>query len=372
VELLRHLRQEGIEVEVLAPAFAGQGSHMIDGVPVHRFRYAPARWEMLTHEEGAPNKIRRQPWYLLLLPPYLVAGMVAAWRVSRSGRFDIVHVHWPVPQGWLGWAARWAGGGRLVATFYGADLVLSRRFKVVRPFVAAFVRSCAEVAAISTYTAGELANLTGAEARLIPYGISMPEREGEWPAVPGLILTVGRLIARKGQAYLINAMPLVRDHPEARLVIIGEGHERPQLEALIQTQGLAERVTLAGRVSDEDLQRYYASCDIFVLPSIVDETGDTEMLGMVSLEAMRYGKPVIATEVGGIPDIVRDGQTGLLVPQQDSAALAAAMARLLDDPELAGRLGRAGYEFARDHYAWPAVVAQTLALYGRGPADHAA
>ena len=139
-------------IEILAPSYAGLRSHTIDGMPVHRFRYAPARWETLTHEEGAPNKIRQNPLYLLLLPFYLLAGMLAAWRVGRNRRFDVIHVHWPVPQGLLGWIARLAGGGRLVATFYGADLVMAQRFRFVRPFLRFFVHTCADVAAISSYT----------------------------------------------------------------------------------------------------------------------------------------------------------------------------------------------------------------------------
>lgn len=366
VEMLRLLRDQGWAIEILAPSYSGLRSHMIDDMPVHRFRYAPARWETLTHEEGAPNKIRQNPLYLLLLPFYLVAGMLTAWRVGRSGHFDVIHVHWPVPQGLLGWVARLAGGGRLVATFYGADLVMSQRFRFVLPFLRYFVHTCADVAAISSYTARELAASTGAEARLIPYGISLPSEDAEWPAEPGLILTVGRLIARKGQGYLIEAMLLLAaaGHAHARLVIVGEGPERPHLDGLIRTLGLAQRVTLTGRVSDEALQRYYMACQLFVLPAIVDDTGDTEMLGMVSLEAMRYRKPVVASSVGGIADIVQDGVTGLLVKQRDPGALAIAIHHLLSNPSLATELGQAGYQFARDHFSWPSVLAQTLMLYG--------
>ena len=289
--------------------------------------------------------------------------MLAAWRLGRSGRFDLIHVHWPMPQGLLGLAARWAGGGRLVATFYGADLVMSRRFRWVRPFVRYFARQCADVAAISSFTAREVVEATGVEPRIIPYGIALPPEEGFWPAQRGLILTVGRLVARKGHVFLIEAMALLRDHPEARLVIVGEGHERPELEAAIGRLGLADRVELTGRISDEALNRLYQACHIFVLPAIVDSGGDTEMLGMVSLEAMRYRKPVIATRVGGITDIVQDGETGILVAQRDPHALADAIDRLLGDPALAERLGIGGYEFARQHFAWPAVLEQTLALY---------
>ena len=179
-----------------------------------------------------------------------------------------------------------------------------------------------------------------------------------------MILTVGRLIARKGQPYLIEAMALLADHPHAHLVIVGEGHERPALEATVARLGLADRVTLKGRVSDEELNRLYRACQVFALPGIVDAAGDTEMLGMVLLEAMRYRKPVVCTRVGGTVDILTDGENGLLVPEKDPAQLAAAIRRLLDDAALADRIGGAGYVTARDRFGWPEIVRRTKAIYG--------
>ena len=368
VELLGLLRQQGFTVAALAPAFRGQGSHEIYQMHVQRFRYAPARWETLTHEEGAPNKIRRNPLYLLALPLYLISGVCAAWRMGRR-RYDVIHVHWPMPQGLLGLVARWAGGGRLVTTFYGADLVMSKRFPLARPFLRYFAGQCADVATISSFTAREVVTVTGVTPRIIPYGIVLPPVAARWPTERGLILTVGRLVARKGHIFLVEAMALLKQRPAARLVIVGEGHERPQSQAAIRRRDLADRVELMGRISDERLNELYAACHIFVLPAIVDSTGDTEMLGMVSLEAMRYRKPVVATQVGGISDIVTDEETGLLVSQRDPAALAAAIDRLLGDDALTERLGQAGYDFARQHFGWPAVVQQTLALYGRPDAN---
>ena len=379
VELLGLLRERGVEVEILAPAFRGQGSHTVHGMRVHRFRYAPAPWETLTHEEGAPNKIRANPLYLLLLPLYLLAGMWAAARLAWRREYRIIHVHWPVPQGIFGvlarWVARLAPGRarreppRLVATFYGADLVLVRRFPVLHPFLGWFTRRCQDLAAISSYTRRELMRLApAATPRTIPYGIALPPQDAQWPVEPGLVLTVGRLIQRKGIRYLIQAMAqlptLLPPSRKARLVIVGQGHERPSLEALVQELGLEERVSFAGRVSDAELEALYAACELFVLPAIVDSSGDTEMLGMVLLEAMRYRKPVVASDVGGIPDIVTHGVNGLLVPQKDPQALAQAIARLLTDRDLSRRLGEKGYNEARRRFSWPAVLAETLALYG--------
>ncbi len=367
VELLGLLRRDGLSVDVLAPAHRGQGDHLIQGMQVHRFRYAPARWETLTHEEGAPNKIRVNPLYLLLVPLYVVSGLWAAWRMGRSGGYDLVHVQWPVPGGLFGLAARRAGGGRLVLTFHGAEVVLAKRFPFVSSFLRYITRHCDAVLANSSYTAAALEKVTGVAAQVIPFGVAVPA-ESDLPAgaelEPGMILTVGRLIARKGQVYLIEAMALLADRPDAHLVIVGEGHERPALEAAVARLGLAATVTLKGRVTEEELVRLYRACQVFALPGIVDAAGDTEMLGMVLLEAMRFHKPVICTHVGGTVDILTDGENGLLVPEKDPARLAAAIRSLMDDVCLADRIAGAGYATARDRFGWPEIVRRTKAVYG--------
>ena len=119
----------------------------------------PGRWETLTHEEGAPNKIRVNPLYLLLVPLYVLSGLWAAWQMGRRGRYDLIHVYWPVPGGLFGLAARWAGGGRLILTVLGAELVLARRFFFVAPFMRLVAKQADGVAAISTFTCRELTAL---------------------------------------------------------------------------------------------------------------------------------------------------------------------------------------------------------------------
>jgi len=177
------------------------------------------------------------------------------------------------------------------------------------------------------------------------------------------ILFVGRLIERKGLPYLIEALGGLRQHLPAALDIVGTGSQQAALEQVAAERGVADVVRFLGRVSNSELARLYASCDVFVLPSIVDSHGDTEGLGVVLLEAMSYGRPVVATDVGGIPDIVLDERTGLLVPQKDAPALAHAMRRLLANRALAKRLGAGGRDHVRAHFSWPSIVDRVLALY---------
>jgi glycosyltransferase involved in cell wall biosynthesis len=165
--------------------------------------------------------------------------------------------------------------------------------------------------------------------------------------------------------HLVEALAQLPRASGARLVVIGDGPEASRIRARALELGIGDRVQLRGRLPDEALRAAYASADVFVLPAIVDARGDTEGLGVVLLEAMNFGVPVVASAVGGIIDIVIDGETGLLVPSADSGQLAAALQRLWSDPEFASRLGAEGQRFVADKFSWPAIVAQWLTVYRR-------
>jgi glycosyltransferase involved in cell wall biosynthesis len=174
------------------------------------------------------------------------------------------------------------------------------------------------------------------------------------------VLFVGRLVQRKGVRHLIDAIAHVR---EAHLVVIGDGPERTALEAHARDLEIADRVEIRGRVSDEELRAAYAASDVLVLPSVLDARGDTEGLGVVLLEAMSYGVPVVASDIGGITDIVEHEKSGLLVPPGDATQLARALERLMRDPALASRLGSAGRERVRSAFGWMEIMAKWDAVY---------
>lgn len=376
-QTVRHLRQSGVEVEVFAPAYQGLRSHRIDGVPVHRFRYFPRRWEYLTHNEGATNKVQRTPLYAVLAVFYIVCGALAMLRYARTHRFDVFEAHWPFPHALFAWIGARRQRAGLSLRFYGAELMLADRLAPVRPFLRFFMRRAHRANAISTFTAQRALCLLERQMAVVPYGSAVPlaapqeepERNGAASAATGStrraeLLFVGRLVARKGVEYLVRAMPLVRARGiDAHLTVVGSGHREAEIRQAIDAAGAADLVTLAGRVSEEEKIRLYRACDAYVHPAIVDAGGDTEMLGVVLIEAMAYRKPVIASDVGGIPDVIQDGDTGLLVPQQDPQALADAIARVLRDPELAHRIGQAGYERARDYFSWARITAQLVEEY---------
>lgn len=368
VQLLLRLRARGHEIDVLASSYRGLGDQDHEGIRVHRFRYFPARWERLTHEETAPDRMRRSPLYAVMPVFFLAAGMRRAWALARHHRYDLVHVHWPMPMVLLGWAARRAHRMPMITTFYGIELRwVQSRLPFLKWIVRWAARTSAQAVAISSYTARELRKFADVPVEVIPYTAELPPPSvaGKPPAGDRSILFVGRLIERKGVQHLIRALGSVREHTAARVVVIGDGPERPHLEAVAQAAGVAEHVDFRGRVTDEELRRAYAAADVFVLPSVLDARQDTEGLGVVLLEAMNYAVPVIASDIGGITDIVQHDRTGLLVPPGDERALANALWRILTDPALSHRLGEAGRLRLHDAFSWDRIVDQWDRVYRR-------
>lgn len=366
VELLLRLRARGHEIDVLASSYRGLGDQEYQGICVRRFRYFPARWERLTHEETAPDRMRRSPLYAIMPLFFLLSGMRRAWALARQRRYDIVHVHWPMPMVLLGWAARRAHRMPMVTTFYGIELRwVQSRLPFLKWLVRRAARTSSQAVAISSYTAHELRKFADVPIEVIPYTAEFPPPSSTVTArgTDEAILFVGRLIERKGVQHLIRALGTVRERTPARLIIIGDGPERPHLEELARDAGVAEHVDFRGRVSDEELRQAYATAKVFVLPSVLDARQDTEGLGVVLLEAMNYSVPVVASNIGGITDIVQHERTGLLVPPGDETALAAALTRLLTDRALSNTLGTAGLRVLRESFSWERIVDRWEAVY---------
>src|SRR5205814_1281747 len=210
VELIKRQRAAGHDAQVFAPSYHGSADHEFAGIPVHRFRYFFARWESLTHDESAADRMRRSLLYRLMPAPFVMAGMFAIWRLCRRERYDVVHVHWPVPLALWGWGARRARRAAVVLTFYGIEL---RWVKRALPFLTGLVlwacRRADRGVAISSETAHAIRELAPHPADIIPSAPAFPGGDGPKPCdcAPGggwpvTILLVGGVVEQKGLAYL--------------------------------------------------------------------------------------------------------------------------------------------------------------------------
>jgi colanic acid/amylovoran biosynthesis glycosyltransferase len=306
-DLAEQLRRRGVEVDVVAP-----GTYRHFG---------------LADGPGVAANLRRRPW---AAAPLLVSMALAARRGARSA--DLVHAHWLQSA-----APAFLSGRPVVVTLHGSDVELARRAPAVaRPLL----RRARAVVAVSEALAAEARRLGAEEVHVIPNGVELPAEVGE-EAEPPEVLFVGRLSPEKGVDDLLAAAEGLK------LVVVGDGPLRARVPGA------------SGFLQREELARRYARAAVVVCPS------RREGFGVVCAEAMAHGRPVVASAVGGLAELVVDGETGLLVAPGDRIALRAALDRLLADRELRRRLGEAGRKRIAEHYGWETVVGATLSCYGR-------
>ena len=371
---IAHLKKAGLDIQVLAPAYKGLKSHEIDGVKVNRFRYAPAEWEMLTHEEGAPSKMASKPWLQLLAIPYIISGFFKCIKICRKFKPDIIHAHWPFPHAYIALGAAKLFRIPLVLNFHGAELLLIRKKKWVKPLLKFAIGQAQAVFANSSFTASKIKALRNVDVEWSPYGTTLEfgNRNSEFGMEPHpingkfKILFVGRHIERKGICYLIEAAKyLPRDQFEIRIVGVGDlTEELKKLASESATPNSAE-IIFTGKLSPEALANEYRTANVFTLPAIVDSKGDTEGLGVVLIEAMELGLPIVASNVGGIPDVVVDGETGILVPEKDPQALASAYKRLAAEPELVKQLLAGSRKRIAECFTWDGIIERQIAVYNK-------
>ena len=388
---IAHLKKAGVEIQVLAPAYKGLKSHDIDGTHVNRFRYAPASWEILTHEEGAPSKMASKPWLQLLAIPYIINGFFQCIRICRKWRPDIIHAHWPFPHAYIALGAAKLFKIPLVLNFHGAELLLIRKKKWVKPLLKFAIGQAQAIFANSSFTAGKIKALRNVNVEWSPYGTTLEDNKDESGVILSetkdpvtivphpvngkfKILFVGRHIERKGICYLIEAAKhLPRDKFEIRIVGVGDLTEQLKQQAALlderretkdeRTQSAS--IIFTGKLSPEDLANEYKTANVFTLPAIVDHKGDTEGLGVVLIEAMELGLPIVASNVGGIPDVVVDGESGILVPEKDPAALADAFKRLEADPTLIQKLLAGARNRIDKCFTWDGIIERQVEVYKR-------
>jgi glycosyltransferase involved in cell wall biosynthesis len=263
-----------------------------------------------------------------MLPAMLRNFQAAARRAAADA--DLVHAHW-LPTGLV--AAR--VGKPFVVQLWGTDVELARRAPALARHV---LRRARLVICPSRALADSARSLGAGEVRVIPSGVELPASVGD-EADPPEVFFAGRLSAEKGILELVEAAQGMN------LVVAGDGPLRDKVPGAL------------GFVPHHSLGPLYERAAVVAVPS------HREGFGVVCAEAMAYGRPVVASAVGGLLDLVVDGETGLQVPPRDPGALRAALQRLLGDRDLRKRLGAAARERVQKHFTWPAVTKETIAAY---------
>jgi len=356
-ELARRLGDR-FEVHVLCPHAQGAKlREQMDGVYVHRYRYAPQRFEVLVNDGGMLANVRRSSWKWLLVPGFIFSQWVCTLILTRKIRPAAVHAHWLLPQGLI--AAATVKTTPLVVTAHGADLFALRglAFERLRAWV---VRRASAITLVSQAMRQRLLKeIPGSDVSVLSMGVDTsvcftPGTDRE----ESELLFVGRLVEKKGLMHLVAALPaVVTQCPRITLSIVGDGPEKERLQKQVCDLGLQDHVRFLGALPQARLPEYYRRATIFVAPFVEAASGDQEGLGLVVAEAMACGCPVIVGDVQAVRDLVND-QTGLIVYSSNHSVLAQAIITLLNDPLQRVILGGAGRRHVEQHFSWDAVSSQ--------------
>jgi len=363
-ELSRRLAGRFRVIAVCPHAPGAATREVMDGVEVVRYRYAPERWETLVNDGGIVANLRRSRWKLLLLPGFVLAQLWAAWRVCRREGVDVVHAHWLVPQGLVAVTLRMLGRGRppFVVTSHGADLyaLRGRAWDVVKRFVAG---RASAVTVVSSAMKDQLAKLgvPGGKVMVQSMGVDLSERFTPDPSVPRSsreILFVGRLVEKKGVRHLLDAMPAVLEEiPDARLTIAGFGPEEAALREQVSRLGLDGSVRFLGAGRQAELPGLYRRAALFVAPFVQASTGDQEGLGLVLVEAIGCGCPVLAGGVPAVADVLGQLAASNIVDPADTAMLARRMVEIISGQEAVRERAQRLRQLIVERFDWRYVAA---------------
>ena len=410
-EIAAGLVRRGHTVHVVAPFHRDVRRAPVErGVHLHFFRYSPIeRLNVWGYAESLHADISVKGRTLLAAPLAVAASVRALLRVTSAkhrtqsaeqdqqhsvlvsspraalhSTFDLIHAHWVLPNAVPAALVARLRGLPLVISLHGSDIFLAEQAAPLSFTAGAAMRSAAMITACSGDLRKRAVRLGAVpqNVEVIPYGVdphafrpdsgaaTQVRAELGLPADAPLILTVSRLVYKKGLTYLLEALPaILAQHPCAVLVMAGYGDLRDELEQRADELGVAAHVHFPGQLERERTARFISAADVYVVPSVRDQRGNVDGLPNALLEGMGEARPIVASCVAGIPEVITNGEHGLLVPERDPAALAAAVSRLLSDRALAQRLGAAARHRITTELTWDQTAARFEAVYQRAVGD---
>lgn len=353
-QLSRHLAEAGAEVSVLAPMGRGAGDFdSTQGFRIKRILLDPA--EDALHRVAENARLARTLWV----------------EIRELKPDSLLCIHWD-PCSYLarGVLATVRNGPPYYLIAHGMELFqlpVSRPRRWIKARLRSFGLGPRKLFAVSKFTRNQVISLgvPPGRVKVIPNGVEWDADREMGPTKqdgcgPKKLLTVSRLVPRKGHETVLRALPKVLSQmPDLVYHIAGTGPERDRLEKLVWELGLEGKVAFHGLVGNDEKRRLLLDCDIFILPCRAGPN-DFEGFGISFLEAMRYAIPVIAGNSGGVPDVVQNGTTGLLVNPDDADQVAEAILALLQNPDQAHRLGINARRVVGERYTWNLIAKSYL------------
>ena len=373
MEKCKHLMKKGWKVRVLAPShYSSPNRENIDGIEVKRFNYFfIKKLQKLTYGAGIPTNVRKSLLAKIQIPFFLLLFLLNS--IVQSKKSDIIHSHWSLA-GIVGILTSKILKKKNVLMMHGADIFVLGK----NPFLKFILKNSDYLLCNSRYTEKMALEIYPVKThKIVSPGVDLHKF---YPQIKNLrkklnigendtfILSLAKFIPRKGIEYLIEAMDILVNKKKYSNIYVrlgGRGPLKKRYLNLIKKYNLNRYIKFTGYINKIDIANYYSEADIFVLPSIIDDSGDTEGLGVVLLEANACGTPVIGSRVGGIQDIILDGKNGFFVEQKSASDIANKLIKLINNPKLREEMGRTGKKYVSEKFNWEKNVEDIVKIYNR-------
>ena len=375
------LQKHGVDVTVLTPDTPKFERTPTDhSVNLYTYRYFfPRQLQRLGYANTLINDCELKRYVYLLAPFMVLSGIFHLCRLHRKHHFDVIHTFWLLPNGFIGAVVSQLCQVPLMVALRGSDIFISKQNPVFRAIARWTLKHAAMVTSVTPAFFPDLEDfgVLKGKRRLIPNGshpnlfpvppsarLSALRQHLSIPENNLIVFALGRIVLKKGFDILIQALSSVREKvPNVTLVIGGDGTDLERLKTLAEEFSVSESIRFPGTVSRTDVPAYFHLCDIFTLPAIFDPKGNVDGCPNVILEAMACGKPVVASGISGIPVVVKDNETGILVEEKNVTQLVQALVALLTDKPKRKQFGRAGQQRILNELTWDKVIEQIKDVY---------
>lgn len=377
-DLAKRLAALGIEVHIITPISKGSaGEEIIDGVIIHRFSFFPQKYDQLTYGSGMAVNLKKHTIAKFQLIPYTICCMRSFYKLHRKEKFDLIHAHWAFPSGFFGSILKNIYDIPLLTTLHGTEIFLADRFRAARYLMRYCLNHSDNVIANSSYTMQRSKKIYDREYAIIPMGVDLEKYSplsekdiAELKKKHGLkgkkiLLTVCRLIKRKGVEYILESLNYIKT-PDICVIIVGNGPEKKILVDYanqFMSKNNALQIIFKNSIPENDLIQLHQICDIELLTSIVDDTGETEGLGVVLIEGGACCKPLIGSNVGGISDIIIDGFNGFLVEPKNAEMIAEKVDCILENPDTINYMSNNSRKHIMEMFDIQNVVRKQIDIY---------
>jgi len=340
-DLSQELANKDLNVHVLVPHDYGlKYDETMGDLKIHRFVYFIPRYEKLAYGGILPN-IKRNKFLLLQAPFLFLFQLLKLIKLIKKYKINIVHSHWLLPQGFSGAIAKKIFNIRHVLTIHGSDLFVLLKIPLGNYLIKFIIKNSDHVTCVNKEIKNNLINLLGNDysnkISIIPMGVYVNNYKGK-SKISNNVLFLGRLAHKKGVKYLLQAVKLLKDK-NLKIVIAGDGPLRKELEYYVKINNLQDKIKFLGYVHGKEKMNLIKSCKIFIIPSIITKSGEREGLPVSLLEAMAASKAIIATNVGGIKDLIKNNYNGLMIKEKSSNEIANAIKKLMLNKKLSRKLG---------------------------------